>query len=113
MPIEELLALYRCPDRSASDDDANDEDNERPSSSCDLDESDGRNVDKDDIDEDEDESELRTLYPETFAGDQRHLRSKCFFVSSLVTKVKLFTFVRGSLPSYFLSLQDFPIVLLP
>lgn len=80
MPIEELLALYRrCPDRS--DDDANDEDNERPSSSCspnDLDESDGRNLDKDDIDEDEDESELRTLYPETFADDQRHLRSKYF-----------------------------------
>lgn len=80
MPIEELLALYRCPDRS--DDDAN-EDTERPrsSSSCspsnDLDESDGRNLDKDDIDEDEDESELRTLYPETFADDQRHLRSKC------------------------------------
>lgn len=83
MPIEELLALYRCADRS--DDDANDEDTERPrsSSSCspnDLEESDGRNVDKDDIDEDEDESELRNLYPETFADDQRHLRSEKFFV---------------------------------
>lgn len=79
MPIEELLALYRCADRS--DDDANDEDTERPrsSSSCspnDLDESDARNLDKDDVDEDEDESELRTLYPETFADDQRHLRSE-------------------------------------
>lgn len=79
MPIEELLALYRCPDRS--DDDANDEDTERPrsSSSCspnELDESEGRNLDKDDMDEDEDESELRKLYPETFVDDQRHLRSK-------------------------------------
>lgn len=73
MPIEELLALYRCPDRS---------DDDRPpsaSSSCsqnDLDESDGRNIDKDDLDDDEDESELRNLYPETFADDQRHLRSE-------------------------------------
>lgn len=79
MPIEELLALYRC----RSDDDANDDDaerNPRSSSSCspnELDESDGRNLDKDDIDEDEDESELRNLYPETFADDQRHLRSEC------------------------------------
>lgn len=72
MPIEELLALYRCPDRS-------DDDGQRSSSSGspnDLDESDGRNLDKDDMDEDEDESELRNLYPETFADDQRHLRSE-------------------------------------
>ncbi|KAJ6641048.1 Mesoderm induction early response protein 1 [Pseudolycoriella hygida] len=80
MPIEELLALYRCPNRS--DDDANDADNERRQSSSsgspndlDLDESDVRNLDKDDIDDDEDESELRKLYPETFADDQRHLRT--------------------------------------
>lgn len=77
MPIEELLALYRCADRS--DDEGNDDDTEqrpRSSSSCsqnDLDDS--RNLDKDDMDEDEDESELRTLYPETFADDQRHLRT--------------------------------------
>lgn len=80
MPIEELLALYRCADRS--DDDGNDDDTEqrpRSSSSCsqnDLDDS--RNLDKDDMDEDEDESELRTLYPETFADDQRHLRSEYY-----------------------------------
>lgn len=81
MPIEELLALYRC---HRSEEDGNDEDTEtrpRSSSSCsqnDMD--DGRNLDKDDMDEDEDESELRTLYPETFADDQRHLRSEYFAI---------------------------------
>lgn len=79
MPIEELLALYRCADRS--DDEGNDDDteNRRSFSSCsanDLDESVSRIADRDDLDEDEDESELRNLYPESYDENPRHISSE-------------------------------------
>lgn len=103
MPIEELLALYNCHSHTSREMVALTETEETqsistsrqrsPSSHSSINDSEEQNsiADKDE------ESELRKLYPETFASnDQRYLRSKQNYTDLLINFLKKYICVLSS-----------------